>query len=226
MEEQGRGMVADSIYDLLKEMIFDWRLTPGQKINISNLSKEMNISSIPLREALSRLHSTKLVIFEPNKGYRVSEILDDNEMLQLLEARILIEKHAVVNIIRNNSIHIVEELIEITKEMTRLDVSESYKEVLNFVHLDQQFHSALLREANNTFLLEAYEGMYSHFHIARFYRVRGGVDQSEATAEHLEIVEAIKTRDVYRAEMAVKNHIKDAKNRLLEKKRDNTYSFS
>ena len=225
MEEQGRGMVADTVYDLLKEMIFDWRLTPGQKINISNLSKEMNISSIPLREALSRLHSTKLVIFEPNKGYRVSEILDDNEMLQLLEARILIEKHAVVNIIRNNSTQITEKLIEITKEMTRLNVSESYKGVLKFVHLDQQFHSALLKEANNTFLLEAFEGMYSHFHIARFYRVRGGVDQAEATEEHLEIVESIKTRDIYRAEMAIQNHIKDAKKRLLQK-RENIYSLS
>src|SRR5699024_1959213 len=226
MEEQGRRMTADYIYDLLKEMIFDWRLTPGQKINISHLSKELEISSIPLREALSRLHSTKLVLFEPNKGYRVSEILDDNEMLQLMEARTLIEKNAVVHVIRNNSLEIIDHLNDITEEMSNLNVEKSYKKVLKFVHLDQQFHSVILKAANNTFLAEAYEGMYSHFHIARFYRARGGVDQVEATSEHREIIEAIKTRDGYRAEIAVANHIKDAKNRLLVISTDEVYSYS
>lgn len=225
MEEKGRRITADYIYDLLKEMIFDWRLKPGQKINISNLSKELKISSIPLREALSRLHSTKLVLFESNKGYRVSEILDDSGMLQLMEARTLIERHAVVRVIRNNSIEIIDQLNDITNEMSNLNFEKTYKEVLEFVHLDQRFHSVILKAANNAFLSDAYEGMYSHFHIARFYRARGGVDQVEATAEHQEIIAAIKTRDVYRAEMAVSNHIKDAKGRLLERTKDEIFSY-
>lgn len=225
MQEKKQRMTADYIYDLLKEMVFDWRLTPGQKINISHLSKELNISSIPLREALSRLHSTKLVQFEPNKGYKVSEILDDMEMLQLMEARTLIEKHAVTDIIRKNSLEIIDQLSKITEEMMNLDLENSYKKVLTFVHLDQQFHSLILKAANNIFLSEAYEGMYSHFHIARFYRVRGGVDQLEATAEHREIIEAIKIRDVFRAETAVANHIKDAKGRLLERSQEKILTY-
>lgn len=225
MDDQSRGITIDYIYDLLKEMIFDWRLKPGQKINISYLSKELKISSIPLREALSRLHSTKLISFEPNKGYRVSEILDDNEMLQLMEARTLIEKHAVISIIRNNTLDITMQLSDITEKMAGLKIEKTYKKVLEFVHLDQQFHLVLLKAAKNTFLSEAYQGMYGHFHIARFYRARGGVDQIEATIEHREIIKAIKTRDVYRVEKAITNHIKDSKGRLLEINKEKTYSY-
>src|SRR5690625_69577 len=180
-------MRPDYVYELLKQMIFDWRLTPGEKINISHLSRELDVSPIPLREALSRLHSTKLVVLEPNKGYKVSDILDNRKMQQLMEARILIEKHAIVNVIRNNYLHIIDKLKQCTVQMSELRIEDSYEKVLRFVYLDQQFHREILKAAQNDFLLKAYEGMYSHFHIARFYRVRGGVDQREATSEHFDI---------------------------------------
>src|SRR5699024_8833773 len=124
-----------------------------------------------------------------------------------------------------NFIDITTQLKEVTEEMESLEVERSYKEVLEFIYLDQQFHATILNATNNTFLLEAYEGMYSHFHIARFYRSRGGVDQQEATAEHWEIINAMETRDVYRAEVAVANHIRDVKNRLVEKSKDEIYPY-
>ena len=209
-------MSANEIYDLLKEMIFDWRLKPGEKINISKLSKELDISPIPLREALSRLHSTKLILFEANKGYKVSEILNDAQMFQLIEARTLIEKHSVVKGIRYEKFTNIDKLISITNEMSELKLGKSFKTILNFVYLDQKFHNELLKVSDNEFLIEGYKNMYSHFHIARFYKVRGGVDQQEATSEHHEIIKAIKMRDIYQAEVAINNHIINAKDRLLE----------
>lgn len=220
MKENERGEKTEYVYNLLKEMIFGWRLAPGQKINISNLTREINVSAIPCREALSRLHSEKLVIFEPNKGYRVSEILSRRQMLEMSEARTLLELQAVRNLIRMNAIHVVEPLLELTEAMKRVDTKSSYKEILKFVHFDQQFHQKLVESGGNTFLLEAYKGMHCHFHIARFYHVRGAVDQTDATDEHMEIIEAIKTRDIYRAEEAVNNHIRFVTQRLLRDEPD------
>jgi len=215
MRENERGEKTEYVYNLLKEMIFGWKLEPGQKINISNLTREINVSAIPFREALSRLHSEKLVIFEPNKGYRVSEILTRRQMLELSDARILLELHAVRNIIRMNAIDVIVPLQKLTEAMQRVDTTSSYKEILKFVHFDQLFHQTLMQSGGNSFLNEAYKGMHCHFHIARFYHVRGAVDQSDATNEHLEIIEAIKTRDIYRAEEAVSNHIRFVTKRLL-----------
>jgi len=218
MRENERGEKTEYVYNLLKEMIFGWKLEPGQKVNISNLAREFNVSAIPLREALSRLHSDKLVIFEPNKGYRVSEILTHRQMKELSEARLLMEIHAVRSIIRTNksTIGVADQLKKLNDEMRRVDTTASYKEILNFVHFDQQFHRKLMTAGGNAFLAEAYNGLHCHLHIARFYHVLGYVDQKDATDEHQEIIEAIRTRDIYRAEEAVGNHIRFVTRRLLQ----------
>lgn len=217
-KETEKGIRSEYIYNYLKEKIFGWELSPGEKINIDHLSRELNVSPIPLREVLSRLHSEKLVLFEPNKGYRVSGILDNDEMTEMLEARILIETHSVRSLIRSNRLSVLDELIPLCERISSIKMGDSYKEVLEFNHLDQLFHCTMVQAAGNSFLTDAYVGMHCHLHIARFYHVRGEVDQREASAEHQEIIEAIRMRDIYRAEEAVSNHIRDAKNRLLEKR--------
>ncbi|MGE7664693.1 GntR family transcriptional regulator [Ureibacillus composti] len=213
-----RGDRTEFVYNLLKKMIFDWSLSPGQKINISHLTREINISAIPLREALSRLNSEKLVILEPNKGYRVSGMLDAESITKMLEARILLETHAIRNIIRLNNLSVIKEMTELTEQMYSISGSIN-KKILDFTHLDQQFHHSIMKAGGNSFLYEAYEAMHCHLHIGRFYHVKGELDQKDAPAEHLEIIEAIKTRDVYRAEHTLSTHIQDSINRLLDKKK-------
>lgn len=217
IKDKERGETTEYVYNLLKEMIFDWTLAPGQKINISHLTREINISAIPLREALSRLNSEKLVVLEPNKGYRVSDILDAEKMAQMLEARILLETHAIRSMIRLNNIHVTEEMSRLNEQMFTNDTDSANKKILDFTHLDQQFHQSIINAGGNPFLCEAFEGLHCHLHIGRFYHVRGEVDQKEAPSEHLEIIEAIRTRDVYRAELAISSHIQDSINRLLER---------
>lgn len=127
IKEKERGETTEYVYNLLKEKIFEWDLSPGQKINISHLTREINISAIPLREALSRLNSENLVILEPNKGYRVSDILDTENMAKMLEARILLETHAVRNIIRLNNVSVTEEMAALTDEMFSTNTGASNK---------------------------------------------------------------------------------------------------
>lgn len=218
MSENERGEKTEYVYSLLKEMIFGWKLEPGQKVNISSMARHFNVSAIPLREALSRLHSEKLVIFEPNKGYRVSEILTPVQMRELSEARLLLELRAVLNIIRlnTNTFGVADQLQQLNDAMKQVNTASSYKEILDFVHYDQQFHGTLMKAGGNAFLVEAYNGLHCHLHIARFYHVRGYVDQKDATDEHHEIIESIKTRDIYRAEEAISNHIRFVTKRLLQ----------
>ncbi|WML50788.1 GntR family transcriptional regulator [Neobacillus sp. PS3-12] len=213
--EKERGETTEYVYSLLKERIFEWSLAPGQKINIRTLSQELNISPIPLREALSRLNSERLVILEPNKGYHVSDILDDGNIKKMLDARILMETYAVQTIIRNNDLEIIENLSRLNEQMISINYGSTNKNALFFTNLDEQFHSSIMKACGNDFLYEAYKGMHCHLHIARLYHIKNKVDQEEAPSEHQEIIESIQTRDIYRAERAIFKHIKDSLYRLL-----------
>lgn len=208
--------VTDYAYNSLKEMIFEWQLPPGEKINISQLAQRIDVSTIPIREALTRLSVEKLVIQEHNKGYRVSEILDAKSMRDMLEVRILLESDAAEKIIRANQMELLPKLAELTEEMSLVDTNESYKKVIEFVRLDDQFHHLLMEAGGNDFLTSAHANLYSHLHIARFYHVRGEVDQEDAVKEHNEIIEALRTRDVFRTLTAISGHVRNVRNRVLE----------
>ncbi|MFP3510614.1 FCD domain-containing protein [Peribacillus sp. SIMBA_075] len=131
-------------------------------------------------------------------------------MAKMLEARILLETHAVRNIIRLNNVSVTEEMAALTDEMFSTNTGASNKKILDFTHLDHQFHHAIMNAGGNPFLFEAYKGMHCHLHIGRFYHVKGEIDQKDAPSEHMEIIEAIRTRDVYRAEIAISSHIQDS----------------
>jgi DNA-binding GntR family transcriptional regulator len=98
-----------------------------------------------------------------------------------------------------NKLSVTEEMGRLTAQMFSSNSGSSNNKILDFTHLDQQFHLSIMNAGGNSFLYEAYKGMHCHLHIGRFYHVRGEVDQKEAPAEHMEIIEAIRTRDVYRA---------------------------
>jgi DNA-binding FadR family transcriptional regulator len=75
---------ANTVMDYLKEQIIRGSYKPGEKINIDELSKEIQISKIPIREALMQLQPIGLVDYTANVGMRVA-VIDDEEAGDILE---------------------------------------------------------------------------------------------------------------------------------------------
>lgn len=70
----GARSVVDDIYERLADEILDGALYPGQPLRVSSISERMDVSAVPVREALRRLEGERLVAFENNRGARVTEI--------------------------------------------------------------------------------------------------------------------------------------------------------
>lgn len=66
--------LADKAYEQLREDILDGVLAPDTKLNICELCETYSIGNSPMREALTRLAQSGLVIAERLKGFRVSPI--------------------------------------------------------------------------------------------------------------------------------------------------------
>jgi len=78
-------------YQVLREAILKGKFSPGERLVMDRLSKEMGISPIPLRAALQRLESEGLVEITPHSGAIVApvsqaEIGDIFLLLEALEA--------------------------------------------------------------------------------------------------------------------------------------------
>ena len=75
-------------YDVLRENILNGELKPGSRLIIDDLAKDLEVSPIPVREALQRLQSDGFVTIEPYVGATVTDIHADliQEVFELLTA--------------------------------------------------------------------------------------------------------------------------------------------
>src|SRR5437763_16520998 len=71
--------------------IVDRQLPAGQRLNIYQLARDLRVSITPVREALARLSSQRLVQFESFKGYSVLPAMDAERLDHLFDARIVVE---------------------------------------------------------------------------------------------------------------------------------------
>lgn len=78
----------------VRAMVLSGELLPGQKVQQELLAKSLGMSRVPVREALSRLHSEGVVDYKPNTGYTVARFNSEDLseiylMRKLLETELL-----------------------------------------------------------------------------------------------------------------------------------------
>lgn len=91
--DNGRTL-ADRAYGQIHEAIVSGRLMPGDRLPIEGLAAQLDMSPMPIREALRKLHGVGLVENVPHRGAAVTELsLDD--LQSLYEARLALEPLAI-----------------------------------------------------------------------------------------------------------------------------------
>ena len=203
--------LTQSLVDMLRKKIIIGELEPGQKINEIELSKSLNISRSPLREALRTLENERLVIYTPRKGNSVSNIsLEDlSEIYQLRE---MIECFAI-DLLEEKSIQTYENLNLCIDRMTGLEVplqSASPEEKLNYVETLAEFHLEMVKVAGNKRLFDSYVTIHSNINRYVFlYVFTQGVFEHRVD-DHIEILKYLKEKKYKEARKAVKDHIRHA----------------
>src|SRR4051794_28057574 len=86
-----REVLADGVYEAIKTLIMDRGIEPGAKINMESVSRDLDVSPTPVREALARLESDGLVTKKPLVGYTAAPLLDARGLDELFELRLMLE---------------------------------------------------------------------------------------------------------------------------------------
>src|SRR5687768_7582461 len=81
---------AHFVYVELKRQILDLELNPGERLYEPGLSKALNVSRTPLREAVRRLIAENLLEQQPTGGVVVPK-LDPREVVELYDVRASLE---------------------------------------------------------------------------------------------------------------------------------------
>ena len=210
-----KNVLADSIYEQLKERIMEQVFQPGSRLNIDALASELNVSPTPIRESLARLAAERLVTFEAYKGYSVNLPLLPRQVADLMHVRSLIEVDAVRLAAQRI---MLPELMLLEKNLNQEAYNSGgswaagYK---GFNQLDKKFHEMLITAADNPFLLDAYLSLNIHVQLGRFHPYFEDVDRCDTCNEHQAIFTALKNRDSEAAAQAVHSHLHNTEVRVF-----------
>ncbi len=90
----GHRTLAEKAFEVLHEAILTGELQPGERLLIEDLAQALDMSPMPIREALRRLDSAGLVEHVPHRGARVTE-LSVADLREIYTARLALEPLAI-----------------------------------------------------------------------------------------------------------------------------------
>lgn len=194
-------------YRVLKDNIMSLELEPGQNINESDLSQQLNISRTPIREILMRLKEEHLIDVKPQIGTYVS-LIDRQLVEEAYFMRYFLEKE-VLRVACNNFPE--DNLIELEKNlMFQKHIIANTNRNFEFHKLDIEFHGIIFSGTN---LEEVWKGILktsTHYNRLRLlsemkYPNKVSIEQ------HEQFFLAIKNKDATSIEVLIDNHFKKCK---------------
>ena len=91
---RGHRTLAEKAFETLHQAIITGQLRPGTRLPIEELAEVLEMSPMPIREAVRRLDGAGLVENIPHRGARVTE-LSITDLAEVYEARLALEVLAI-----------------------------------------------------------------------------------------------------------------------------------
>ncbi|WP_156251404.1 GntR family transcriptional regulator [Pseudactinotalea terrae] len=178
-------------YLWIKERIASQRFTPGYRLVLGSIANELEMSVVPVREAIRQLEAEGLVTYLRNVGAHVA-MIDADSYSSSMQALSLIEAAAVALAARELTTSDLRRAREINGRMLARLRSPHGFDPHAFTTLNQQFHSVLYRSCPNARLVELVDAEWARLgnmrdSIFTFVPDRAAV----SAAEHDEIVDLI-----------------------------------
>ena len=141
------------VVQMLSAGILSGKYRPGDRLNESQIARELNISRIPVREALSQLQEQGLVQNRERRGMFVTNITPE-EVLQISSLRLILEAEALRLARARMTPEIRAELEGLVEQMDNWSGN-----LLDAAGLDLQFHRTLWRASGNPYLERTLYGL-------------------------------------------------------------------
>lgn len=193
---------ADRAYQLIRDKIVTLDMQPGSVIQEAQMMAELGLGRTPIREALKRLETEKLVEVTPRRGMFVAEIAI-TDLPQICEVRVELEclcASLAAQRIAPEELAEFRGMVERHLKATRSDLRE-------LLARDHAFHQLLARASRNRFVKDEIERYYN-LSLRIWHLVINRVRPEDADVDaHVELLAAIEARDVEQAKRRMRKHI-------------------
>lgn len=195
------------IYEILKRQIIAGELKAGCELKIMPLAKEMDISIVPLREAIRMLASEKLVELRPRRSPIIAR-LDVRDLIEMNQIRGALEPIVLADAVLRHTPDTLRECRD------NVDLTRRTTNPWEVVELNKMFHLSLLGPSRLQRCLDIISNQYDG--IARLSQFRVVLHRNQLGklyVEHAAILDAVEARNVDLAVSLMNDHILSATDR-------------
>ncbi|MGH2449921.1 MAG: GntR family transcriptional regulator [Candidatus Limnocylindria bacterium] len=198
-----RSTLAGQVYDLLLQKVLDGSLRPGERLVEAEIATTVGTSRGPVREAIGRLQQHGLVRADPFVGASIVEP-DRRDLTEIYSLRSVLEGYAAQLVVRRCT-H--EQILQLASITDRMREARGSRIVSQLRKLDEEFHAALVRLADDRRLLLTWQRLRTQ--VALYLStVEEAFHDAEAMARmHERFVDALLTGDPAAAEAQVRGHL-------------------
>jgi len=207
-KDAGNPTLAAETLRRLREDILSCRFRPGQRLRLEELKGIYGAGFSPLREALMRLTSDRLVIAEGRRGFRVSPVSAD-DLLDVTRTRQQIEAIALRDAMAAGDDEWEAGMIS---ALHRLRRARRFNPETGAVEADwtrkhRDFHYSLVAAARSRWIKHFWALTFDQSDRYRRLAVSLSSDKRDDDAEHQQLMDAVLSRNVEKACELSRNHI-------------------
>ena len=199
----GHRTLAERAFATLHEAIVTGVLPPGERLPIEELAEILEMSPMPIREALRLLDSVGLVENIPHRGARVTELSID-DLREVYEARLALEPLAV----RHTAEKFTDADADLAAERLEAHVKAYRQRDLGVVwSTHTAFHFALYDAGKSRWMRRLIHPLWETSERYRFAMLPVRLNLEQRRLEHERILQACIDHDGDRAAVELHNHL-------------------
>jgi DNA-binding GntR family transcriptional regulator len=195
--------MSDRIYQSLKWSLIIGEYFPGSDLSIRSLAKKMGTSTMPVREALTRLASERLLLSSVKRSYKVAE-LEPKRVADQFFLRARLEGIATSLAVPNLTASQIDELETLASMMDR-DIESGSNE--NYIVRNYNFHFSIYAASQNEELFWSIERLWAQTGPYLAQVVRSQTMPEEWQVLHSNIARAIRSRNAELAAQLIEKDI-------------------
>ena len=201
----------EEAYREIKQMIFDQKLVPGQRLVNKDLGDILNMSRTPIINALNRLVQDGFVAFESFRGFYVRPI-DLQEVWDAFGVREALEVYTIEQAIKFSADGDIQELENKLRE--HAEYQPHYYTRKKFL-LDSEFHLQIAAMTKNNVLKWLLKRNFEHIYLRARLENYDIQRMSAAVDEHHRLVRKLKNKDIIGSIELMRNHIQKARDLVI-----------
>lgn len=206
-----RQSLGSEVTRVLRRMLIEGRIAPGERLVEDRLAREMGASRTPLREALHRLEQEGLLVRRPRGGYELRP-LAPAEVEEAVEMRSRLESYAA----SLAALRAPEEILAaLEQNIAAFAAAHARRDSKALAALNAEFHALLAAGAGSKLLirlLEVLEGIVERISWQAATGVEAGCWSLD---EHRAIVASLRSRDPEAAARAAAEHVRRGGRHIL-----------